>query len=55
MKWPNVNSSYSTAVFSFEGVGLVIPITEAMKEPERFPAVLSAVMVFVALLFGGAG
>lgn len=44
-----------TAVFSFEGVGLVIPITEAMKEPERFPAVLSGVMIFVALLFGGAG
>lgn len=48
-------ASLSTAVFSFEGVGLVIPITEAMKEPERFPGVLSGVMVLVALLFGGAG
>lgn len=44
-----------TAVFSFEGVGLVIPITEAMKEPERFPGVLSGVMIAVAVLFGGAG
>ena len=47
--------SCRTAVFSFEGVGLVIPITEAMKEPQKFPKVLSAVMVFVAFLFGSAG
>ncbi|GAA95552.1 uncharacterized protein L969DRAFT_85241 [Mixia osmundae IAM 14324] len=44
-----------TAVFAFEGIGLIIPITESMKEPERFPAVLSCVMVFLAILFGGAG
>ena len=44
-----------TAVFAFEGVGLVIPITEAMREPEKFPKVLSAVMIFVALLFASAG
>ena len=44
-----------TAVFAFEGVGLVIPITEAMKEPEKFPRVLTGCMIGVALLFGGAG
>ena len=47
--------SHSTAVFAFEGVGLVIPITEAMREPEKFPKVLTWVMIGVALLFGGAG
>lgn len=28
-----------------EGIGLVIPITDAMKEPKKFPKVLSAVMI----------
>ncbi|KAF8917223.1 transmembrane amino acid transporter protein-domain-containing protein [Mucidula mucida] len=44
-----------TAVFSFEGIGLVIPITDAMKEPKKFPAVISAVMAGLLVLFGGAG
>ncbi|OCF31256.1 solute carrier family 36 (proton-coupled amino acid transporter) [Kwoniella heveanensis BCC8398] len=44
-----------TAVFAFEGIGLVIPITESMKEPQKFPRLLSIVMTFVAVLFAGAG
>lgn len=44
-----------TAVFSFEGIGLVIPISDAMREPHKFPAVLTGVMVFLVVLFGGAG
>jgi len=44
-----------TAVFSFEGIGLVIPITDAMREPHKFPKVLSSVMAGLLLLFGGAG
>ncbi|KAI5118134.1 hypothetical protein M0805_001733 [Coniferiporia weirii] len=44
-----------TAVFSFEGVGLVIPISDSMREPRKFPAVLTAVMLFLIVLFGGAG
>lgn len=44
-----------TAVFTFEGVGLVIPITESMKEPQKFPGVLSAVMVVVMFLFTSSG
>lgn len=44
-----------TAVFSFEGIGLVIPITDAMKEPKKFPKVLTGVMLFLTVLFGGAG
>lgn len=58
-------------MFSFEGVGLVIPITDAMREPRKFPKVLTGVMLFligasrweyyvielthVAVLFGGSG
>ncbi|PPQ69177.1 hypothetical protein CVT24_000025 [Panaeolus cyanescens] len=44
-----------TAVFSFEGIGLVIPITDAMREPHKFPKVLTGVMAFLLVLFGGAG
>ncbi|KAM0748258.1 hypothetical protein T439DRAFT_328239 [Meredithblackwellia eburnea MCA 4105] len=44
-----------TAVFSFEGIGLVIPITESMKDPHKFPRVLTGVMVGVMILFAGAG
>ncbi|WWD18297.1 hypothetical protein CI109_102747 [Kwoniella shandongensis] len=44
-----------TAVFAFEGIGLVIPITESMREPHKFPMVLSAIMFVVAVLFAGAG
>ncbi|KAJ3497951.1 hypothetical protein NLJ89_g10281 [Agrocybe chaxingu] len=44
-----------TAVFSFEGIGLVIPITDAMREPHKFPRALTGVMIFLLLLFGGSG
>ncbi|RUS18205.1 transmembrane amino acid transporter protein-domain-containing protein [Endogone sp. FLAS-F59071] len=47
-----------TAVYSFEGIGLVIPIRDAMLHPDRFPAVLAGVMTLVALtlcLVGGLG
>ncbi|KAH8923746.1 hypothetical protein BT69DRAFT_1349923 [Atractiella rhizophila] len=49
------NLLVGTAIFSFEGIGLVIPITESMKQPEKFPRALSGVMVFLMVLFGGAG
>ncbi|GAA5956652.1 hypothetical protein JCM21900_002327 [Sporobolomyces salmonicolor] len=44
-----------TAVFAFEGIGLIIPITESMKHPHKFPKVLTGVMVGVMILFAGAG
>ncbi|KAJ7848865.1 transmembrane amino acid transporter protein-domain-containing protein [Mycena olivaceomarginata] len=42
-------------VFTLEGVGVVIPITDAMREPHKFPKVLMGVMLGVLVLFGGAG
>ncbi|KAG0231649.1 neutral amino acid transporter [Actinomortierella wolfii] len=44
-----------TAVFTFEGIGLVIPITESMKEPEKFPKVLTGVMIGITALFTSLG
>ncbi|EFI27948.1 vacuolar amino acid transporter 4 [Coprinopsis cinerea okayama7 len=44
-----------TAVFSFEGIGLVIPISDSMREPHKFPMALTGVMAFLVVLFGGSG
>ncbi|KAI9311218.1 transmembrane amino acid transporter protein-domain-containing protein [Dichotomocladium elegans] len=44
-----------TAVFTFEGVGLIIPITESMKKPGKFPLVLCGTMAFVAIVFISVG
>ncbi|KAF9260010.1 vacuolar amino acid transporter 4 [Marasmius fiardii PR-910] len=44
-----------TAVFSFEGICLIVPITDSMREPHKFPKVLTGVMAFLLVLFGGAG
>ena len=40
-----------TAIFTFEGVGLIIPIQESMKHPSKFPSVLAGVMIFITVLF----
>ncbi|KAJ5480835.1 hypothetical protein N7539_006729 [Penicillium diatomitis] len=44
-----------TAIFTYEGVGLIIPIQESMKQPGRFPGVLAGVMVIITLIFLSAG
>ena len=48
-------SFIGTAIFTFEGVGLIIPIQESMKDPTRFPTVLAGVMVFITAVFMGMG
>lgn len=40
-----------TAIFTFEGIGLIIPIQESMRHPEKFPRVLFVVMVIITVLF----
>lgn len=47
--------THSTAVFAFEGIGLVLPVRESMRDPSRFPAVLSGVMVGTMVLFASGG
>lgn len=44
-----------TAIFTFEGVGLIIPIQESMKRPQKFPQVLAIVMVIITVLFTSIG
>ncbi|KAK0626551.1 vacuolar amino acid transporter 3 [Immersiella caudata] len=40
-----------TAIFTFEGIGLIIPIQESMKNPQKFPKVMGVVMIIITTLF----
>lgn len=40
-----------TAIFTFEGIGLIIPIQESMADPRKFPKVLFIVMIIITTLF----
>ncbi|KAI9013829.1 transmembrane amino acid transporter protein-domain-containing protein [Phycomyces nitens] len=40
-----------TAVFAFEGVGMIVPVVEGMKRPERFPFVLNVAMAIITAFF----
>jgi len=40
-----------TAIFTFEGIGLIIPIQESMKNPKQFPPVLGGVMIIISVIF----
>lgn len=44
-----------TAIFTFEGVGLIIPIQSGMAEPQKFPKVLAIVTVIIFFIFTSAG
>lgn len=49
--WRALPEFYGTAVYSFEGIGLILPIQNEMREPERFPRVLAACMLAILVLF----
>ncbi|SMQ52512.1 unnamed protein product [Zymoseptoria tritici ST99CH_1A5] len=56
----NFNPEYwtlliGTAIFTFEGVGLVIPIQSGMADPRKFPKVMGTVMIIVTVVFISAG
>lgn len=44
-----------TAIFTFEGIGLIIPIQDGMKKPQQLPAVLGGVMVIITVIFVSMG
>lgn len=44
-----------TAIFTFEGIGLIIPIQSGMANPEKFPKVLGSIMVIITVVFVSMG
>lgn len=46
-----MDTSIGTAIFTFEGIGLIIPVQETMKHPEKFPKVLFGVMIGITVIF----
>lgn len=44
-----------TAIFTFEGIGLIIPIQEAMRDQTKFPLVLGLVMIIITVIFTSSG
>ncbi|ORZ23499.1 transmembrane amino acid transporter protein-domain-containing protein [Absidia repens] len=47
----NFGMMIGTATFSFEGIGLLIPIVEAMEKPKKFPLVTTVGLIIVTIIY----
>ena len=44
-----------SAIFTFEGIGLILPIQSSMARPEHFPKLLYGVMAIITVIFTSIG
>ncbi|KAB8737503.1 hypothetical protein FH972_026462 [Carpinus fangiana] len=44
-----------SAIFTFEGIGLILPIQSSMRQPKRFAPLLFVVMFIVTIVFASVG
>jgi len=44
-----------SAIFTFEGIGLILPIQSSMKHPEKFSMLLYLVMAIITVIFTSIG
>ena len=44
-----------SAIVAFEGVGIVLPVAEVTEKPERFPKILTAVLISTMVIFTAFG
>lgn len=44
-----------SGIFTFEGIGLILPIQSSMKRPEHFPGLLYLVMFIITIIFTSVG
>lgn len=44
-----------SAIFTFEGIGLILPIQSSMAQPEKFSRLLYVVMIIITIIFTSIG
>jgi proton-coupled amino acid transporter len=44
-----------SAIFSFEGIGIVLPVAEVTQKPEQFTKILTAVLIVTMVIYTSFG
>lgn len=48
-------STVGSAIFTFEGIGLILPIQSSMKKPQSFEYLLAIIMLLITVIFTSVG